>query len=432
MRKILNIVFFIGYLMFNISTYAEILVGSAKIPIDPFTSGLKVQLGGYGDRAGKPAEGVHDTTYAKVLILYQSRANEYLFIITMDVCHIPWSVVTNTIKKTNLPFLNEDNLIIMASHTHAGLEGMSMDERNILGNPHIGIFDPQMLDFVSSKLAELIKNGLRELYPVSFSSKTIEVKGLNKNRRNENSPTDTTLNILRFDRDGNPWIIFVNFTAHETIMTPNEMLLSAGYPGIIQRTIETFYPGTTCMFSNGAEGDVAPTGYFGASAWEKMENYGLTLAKVIIDNLLLMNSKTIEKFQHEVLWVQLPEKTFSPDFFKIAGDEYQVSEDTAKEILAKLFPDKAPMHAIRINDSAIITFPGEPITAIGLSVKDRLKSKGINCPILTSLTNDLIGYILTEDEYNKSGYEVTVSFYGPKLGELITNSAYQLVDRITK
>lgn len=407
----------------------EIFAGRAKISIEPFSQGLRVQLGGYGERAGRPAEGVHDTTYAKILTLHDSQNDKYLFLVTMDICHIPWSIVKRTVEKVNLPFLNENNLVIMASHSHAGLEGMSLDERNILNNPHIGIFDPKMLEFVTEQLSKLIKESLKELYPVTFSSTVIEVPGFNRNRRDEKLPTDTSLNIWRFDRDGSPWIIFVNFTAHETIMTPNEMLLSAGYPGIIQRVIEAFYPDSICMFSNGAEGDVAPAGYSGASQWEKMENYGVNLAKIAIDTIKNMTTNTITTFKHDYLWVKLPEKILAPDFFKIAGDEYKVSEEVAKEVANQLFPSEAPMHIIRLNESAIVTFPGEPITAIGLSVKNKLKEKGIKVPIVTALTNDLIGYILTEEEYNKSGYEVTASFYGPHLGRLMMNSAFELIER---
>ncbi|MCX8064790.1 MAG: neutral/alkaline non-lysosomal ceramidase N-terminal domain-containing protein [Candidatus Hydrogenedentes bacterium] len=422
------------YLLFSTmltsSVNSEILAGSSKISINPFPQGLNVQLGGYGERAGKPAEGVHDTTYAKALVLHDPYKNQYLFIITADICHIPWSVVKHTVAKAKLPYLNEDNLVIMASHTHAGLEGMSLDERNILQNQHIGIFDPKMLEFITSQLAILIKDSLKELHPVTFSSKAVEVVGLNKNRRNDKKPVDSTLNILRFDRNGAPWVIFVNYTAHETIMTPKEMLLSAGYPGIIQRIVEAFYPGSTCMFSNGAEGDVAPAGYSGSSAWEKMENYGIALSKVTLEALESMSTNPITSFNHEVLWVELPPKELAPDFLKIAGDEYRVPEEVARSVISQLFPDKAPIHGIRINSSAIITFPGEPISAIGLAVKQRMREKNIEHPVVVSLTNDLIGYILTEEEYSNSGYEVTASFYGSQLGALITQSAYTLIDKL--
>ncbi len=405
--------------------FAEVYAGISKVTINPIKHGLKVQLGGYGERQGKPALGTHDETWAKILTL--KNEGKYLFLITLDICHVPWSLVEHTVKKTHLPFINNDNIVIMASHTHAGLEGMSLDERNIVNNPNIGIFDAQVLEYISSQLSKGIQESARNLFPVTFSSGRIETKGFNKNRRDENLPTDPYLSVLRFDKDNKPWVVFVNFTAHETIMTPNEMLLSAGYPGIIQRTVEIFYPGVTCMFSNGAEGDVAPAGYQGSSSWESMENYGLSLARIVIDIIKDLKPEPIKIFKHNVLWKDLPGKQVAPDFFKIAGDEYNVSEEIVNAMINQLFPSKASFHLIQINDCGIVTFPGEPITEIGMNVKQKLINHGIKTPIVTSLTNDLIGYILTEKEYNKSGYEVTASFYGPELCKIILSTIDELI-----
>lgn len=406
---------------------AEICAGISRVSINPINQGLKVQLGGYGERQGKPALGTHDETWAKILTL--KNGNEYLFIITLDICHVPWCLVEHTIKKAELPFINQNNILMMSSHTHAGLEGMSIDERNIVNNPNIGIFDEEVLKYVSSQIAKGIQESIKNLSPVTFSAGRIATKGLNRNRRHEELPTDPYLTVLRFDKENKPWVIFINFTAHETIMTPNEMLLSAGYPGIIQRTIETFYPGTTCMFSNGAEGDVAPSGYKGTSAWESMENYGLNLAKLVIDIFKDLKPEPISLLKHDVLWKDLPPKKVAPDFFKIAGEEYNVSEEMVNAMINQLFPSKAPFHFIQINDCAIVTFPGEPITEIGMGVKQKLENQGIKIPVVTSLTNDLIGYILTEKEYQQSGYEVTASFYGPQLGEIVITTVDELIQR---
>ena len=45
---------------------------------------------------------------------------------------------------------------------------------------------------------------------------------------------------------------------------------------------------------------------------------------------------------------------------------------------------------------------------------------------MAALTNDHIGYILTADEYAKSGYELTASFYGPGLADTLLAAAEKL------
>jgi hypothetical protein len=91
-----------------------------------------------------------------------------------------------------------------------------------------------------------------------------------------------------------------------------------------------------------------------------------------------------------------------------------------------LFPEQAPIYALRVNGFEMITFPGEPICELGLAVKDALHKAGIAHPCVAALTTDQIGYILTKAEYQKSGYEVTASFYGDSLGQVLLEHAKSL------
>jgi hypothetical protein len=63
---------------------------------------------------------------------------------------------------------------------------------------------------------------------------------------------------------------------------------------------------------------------------------------------------------------------------------------------------------------------------LGLAVKEALRKAGIAQPCVAALTTDAIGYILTKEEYQKSGYEVTASFYGDGLGQLLLDHAKAL------
>ena len=49
------------------------------------------------------------------------------------------------------------------------------------------------------------------------------------------------------------------------------------------------------------------------------------------------------------------------------------------------------------------------ITAIGMAAKKALADAGVKHTAVMALTSEHIGYILTPEEYAKSGYEVTAS-----------------------
>jgi hypothetical protein len=66
---------------------------------------------------------------------------------------------------------------------------------------------------------------------------------------------------------------------------------------------------------------------------------------------------------------------------------------------------------LEINGVRMFCFPGEPGVELGLDLKKRFPGSWI-----LGLTNDHLGYFLTEEEYARGGYERLVSFYGPKMG----------------
>ena len=398
-----------------------LLAGAARASITPLEANLPTQLGGYGDRAGKPAEGVHDTLWAKALVF--DFGGEKYAVVTLDACHAPGCVLEEAVAKAGVPGLTADRVLMSSSHTHAGLEGMMLDRRNVAGNPHIGVFNEAVLDFVADRIAGALKEAAADLQPVTAGAAAEALPGMNRNRRDDTLPTDNDMTVLRFDRGGKPWAVFVNYTAHGTIMTPEIMLASGGWPGVMQRAVEEMMPGVLCLYANGAEGDVAPAGYTGGSRWEMAQQYGFRAALAAARIAGSLPTAPVARFSLRQQWVDLPAKAPAPDFLKIAGDEYKVTEEQLGMLLEALFPARAPLGLWRVNDFALMTFPGEPITAVGAAAKGFLRDGGARFPAVAALTNDHIGYILTAEEYAKSGYEVTASFYGPGLADTLLAAA---------
>lgn len=411
--------------------HAEFLAGTARASITPLEAGIPTQLGGYGARNGQPATGVHDTIHAKVIVLGSGESRAA--IVGLDICTTPWSLLEETVKKANVPGLTTETVLLCASHCHAGLEGMSMDRNNVLGNPHIGIFSEPVLEFVSDRIAGALREAAARLEPVTAGTGVAPLRGMNRNRRHEGAPTDEDLTVLRLDRaDGSPLAVVVNYTAHGTIMTEDIMQVSGGWAGAMQRTLEDLLGGdVTCVYTNGSEGDVAPKGYTGGSRFEMAEQYGRRVALAAGRLSEAIVTGPVRDFAMLSDRVVLPPRQASPDFMKIAGDEYNVDASQLDLALQVLFPAEAPIYGLRVDDFHLITVPGEPITAIGLAIKQALRAGGANHPVIASTTNAHIGYILTKEEYALSGYEVTASFYGDTLGAVFVEGASKLADRLT-
>ncbi len=412
--------------------HADLMAGTARASITPLEADIPTQLGGYGERNGVPATGIHDTIWAKVVVLQSGDALAAL--VGLDICTTPRSLVEATLEKAAIPGLTYDNVIMSASHDHAGLEGMSMDRNNVLGNPHIGLFSEDVLNFVSDRVALALKEAFGRLEPVTAGTAVAPLRGMNRNRRHEGAPTDEDMTIVRLDRaNGTPLALLVNYTAHGTIMTEEIMEISGGWAGVMQRTVEDLVGGDVlCLYTNGSEGDVAPRGYTGGSRFEMAEQYGRRVAMAASKLAEAIHTGPVTDFAVKTHWVSLPEKKPAPDFLKIAGDEYQVTEEQLAVALQVLFPSETPLYGLRINDFHMITIPGEPITAIGLAIKQALREGGSSHPIIAACTNDHIGYILTKEEYHLSGYEVTASFYGDGLGDLFVREGSAFAAELTK
>ena len=101
------------------------------------------------------------------------------------------------------------------------------------------------------------------------------------------------------------------------------------------------------------------------------------------------------------------------------GKEYGLDEDRINILLEQVFPVQTHVGACRLGDLLIVGAPGELIAELGLNIKDNLKTRGIKYPVIGGLANEWISYILSEEEYQKGGYESSVSFYGKDLGDVI-------------
>ncbi|MBX7256306.1 MAG: neutral/alkaline non-lysosomal ceramidase N-terminal domain-containing protein [Candidatus Hydrogenedentes bacterium] len=404
-------------------------VGVARVSINPMEANIPTQLGGYGAREGKPAIGTLDTIYGKVLLF--DNAGEKSALVTVDICSVPICLVEETLAKAKIDGLTLDRTLMTASHSHTGLEGYALDRRNVANNPNIGIFSEPMLNFVTDRLAEGLRQANAALQPVKAGSAAVDLPNMNRNRRNSN-PLDQQMTVLRLDTaSGAPLAVLVNYTAHGTFVDETDMLVSGEWAGSMQRTVEDLMGGgVTCLYTNGAEGDVSPRGADAGSHYEKAYNYGRKVGIAASRLAEAIPSEEVTAFAVQNVWVTLPERKAAPDFTKIAGDEYKVTQEEIDMMVKILFPEKAPLFTVRVNDFQLVSFPGEPISEIGLKVKDTLHAAGIENPCVAALTTDQIGYILTKDEYAKSGYEVTASFYGDSLGVLLTDEACKLATAV--
>ncbi len=388
-------------------------------------------LGGYGARMSKPAEGIHDDIRAKALVL--DDGNKKYAIVTLDILGLPPNVKPRVIEMLNKKEWTEENILFLPSHSHTSLEMFALNDKNIFDMAPIGIYQPLLLDYVVESLADLINSADQDLQPVKIGTSGKPVSGLNRNRRG-NPHVDNYLTVTRIDHlNGQPLSVMVNWTAHPTIMDEHDMLVSGGWPGYLQRELEAWIgQDVVAMYYNGAEGDQSVIASGAGSHYEKAEIYGREIAIEVKNIYQDIQPLEDAEFEYNYRVIQLPERKAHPDFMKTGGREYGLDEQKIQALLDQVFPEQTSVGACRLGELLIIGAPGEMIAELGLGIKDKLKEHGIKYPVIGGLANQWISYILSEEEYDKGGYEASVSFYGKELGNVMVKAMLDTAKPLVK
>jgi neutral ceramidase len=393
--------------------------GFATADITPDPAATAVPLAGYGAREGKPATGIHDRLHAKITFLRQG--TEVAAIVTTDLRSVTPELKEKILSQAATLGLSPKNILLCASHTHSGPAIFA----EAFWQFQFGKHDPAIVDAMATAIANALGEAAASVAPVEVGYAECPAPGFTRNRRweydtaareaaGEQPVIDPLLRVLRFDApDGSVRGILVNFPTHPTILGAENMQISADWPGVFQRDLEKAFPGSTALYSNGAEGDQAPAGAQGGDDWARVEDFGHRLAEVAGACARGIDTQPTDVLASILQTPELPPITFSEAAQK---GPYTMLAEVARQDL----PRHATLQIIRVGNTALAGLPGEPIHDVGLAVRTALTDAGLEHPVVIGLANDYIGYLVTAPEYAHGGYEVDQrSYYGPGLGDFL-------------
>ncbi len=386
---------------------------------------MKYTLGGYGERMNKPATAVHDPIFAKALVV--KKDNTKFAIVTLDILGLPTNVKVDLMKRLSKEGWSAENIMLLPSHSHGSLEMAAINSKNKLNSPQIGIFQPELLEFLLMQLETLIKSADQNYQSVKIGTASQQIEGLNRNRRKD-PDVDRDMTVTRVDlENGKPLAVLVNWTAHPTFIGGKDMQVSAEWPGYLQSELQKMIGNNvTTMYYNGAEGDQSPVLDASGDAYTKIQIYGKHVAEKAFGIYKTIKPKVVKIFNFQYQTIVLPEHQAHPSFMKTGGEEYGLNEQTVKVVMNMLAPVKVGISAVRIGNLVIAGVPGEMTAVLGKQVKTNLKNAGAKCVAIGGLANEWISYILDKEQYlHGEGYESSVSFFGPDLGQL-------MVDKVTQ
>lgn len=365
-------------------------------------------LGGYTARHGEVMSGIGDHLFARGLILRQG--NRKVAIVACEMLTTPESLYREV--KSRLP--SDVELFLAATHTHSAPDSQMLNDRMTFQIPGIASYRPRWLTWYSDMIAKAAQTqGVGEVTPiVGCVESHVDA---NRARRKFGDP-DQTFTWLS-SKSGKH--LLAEYAAHGTLYSETENVTRGDWPGILADRLEA-------PVLVGAIGDVSPKAD-GADATARCENLVEELLSTLPGGLtdIFEPSDHIDFLERSI---ELRKPTPHPTFAR----EYKIPSSLAIGLVQKFAPTQASVSAIRIGRLAIVGIPGEPTSHLGRQIRDYGRSLGFHSVLVISHVNGWMGYILDPSDYDRGGYEATLSFYGREEGAKVVQAACDALRDLTR
>jgi len=226
------------------------------------------------------------------------------------------------------------------------------------------------------------------------------------------------------------------------VLSGDNYLLSADYPGLAERLLEKEFGGMA-LFVNGAQGTMDIDGLRDRD-WEGRERTGQALATAVSEtarHITPLNGATIHGMS---ITYHIPARkisdeklTWAEEILEQTGGQLQALADgVGDDYKAKLYKE---LHDIQdqdiqveqlcfaIDGTALLSFPGEMFTEIGMAIK---KQSPFERTYIVGIANGCIGYVPTRKAIDEGGYAVDTRRVDVRSEEIITEKSLAILNKL--
>jgi hypothetical protein len=329
-------------------------VGTAVASISPENeTGLNME--GFEPRL---SIGIHDTLSSRCIIIADD--SNIVALIALDLIGIKKDQINELKAEINQSTgLKKENIFIHAIHTHSGPSMMDDKvNRNFLSSVYQNTKEAtvQALKTIENVKA-IVKSGISDV-------KTV-------NRRNPLRSVENEFYILEFQNKAKQNVASIlNFGCHPVVLGPNNYKLSADYVHYLRNAVENELGGIA-IFLNGSSGNINPARNREGNPYDRSEGT-FEMAKAFGEDLANDMLHNYSKYDTASVTIRAVSK--------------QVGYSSQYTFISIL--------DLGIIQMAMV--PGEAFESFGESIQELLPG---SYKLLISMTNDFIGYIVPEDEW---------------------------------
>ncbi|MCH8978524.1 MAG: hypothetical protein IH945_04690 [Armatimonadetes bacterium] len=347
-------------------------------------------LGGYTARNGANFEPGGDKLFARTLLLEAGGGR--VAIVSLESLTIPASLAREVAKR--LPA--DMRLMLVATHTHSAPDSQMLNDRMTFKVPGIASFSRRWLGWYADRIAEGVASAAMA-DPKNGAELRLAWADVAANRaRRDGATPGKAATWALFRRKP----VLTVYAAHGTVLDETRMTLSGDWPGAYSAAVGGLVlPGPIGDVSPDVEGDDSVGNL--ASMVERLKS-GLAEARVMD----MWGSDSVLVFVQEA--IELDPAVPHPEF----AEAYGAASPLDQVLVSRFAPKRAQVTVVLLGRLLLIGIPGEPTSDVGRKVQVMARSMGFPHSVVISHCNGWIGYILEPDDYDRGGYEATLSFNG--------------------
>ena len=372
----------------------------------------------------------------------------YVYWIGMDNGNVP-QVVRKRLydrlkEKTDL--LDEDALIISATHTHSGprfTKGMYSCRAAKEENCYMGF-----VDYCADRMYDLFFELERHLRPFSAEIAVVPVEGCYGNRNDLSLPADKDINLIAFnDEEGERIGMWMEMTTHSTIIFPKNPRISGDFVGNVKTKVSEYFDCPVMPFV-GCAGDSSTRctrkrSDDPALDYAELNRLVNEVSEQVKDKAafeeLVIDRFEAAKMELSYSYVQDPESMRR----RLVLLEKQIEEEKNPQQLRLLLQSKQSLEkrilgpfeaedvlvgrAYNFGELKFGVFPGEPVASLGLQI---ISHKPHDHRLVLGYTPDGVGYLVEKEEYGKN-FESINSKIPVGLPEVLTEMIRKKVEEFS-
>lgn len=417
----------------------------AGVAVRNVTPDSPIRMSGFAARTG-PSAGIHDEITVRALVV------EHTALLAVDVVGLHEDFCAR-VREASRPTI--DHVVLHATHTHSGPSSIP----GRLG----GEVDAEWLEQLEAACSEAITRAAARREPVTITAGYGADPDVARNRRRPDGPVDRSLPLVRFEReDGSALALLVSYACHPVVLSSENLLLSADYPGVVRERLEAA-TGATALFATSCAGDLNTGHPLGRRpdvtdpspqsprTFEQCELIGGVIADSALQAVL--QGKVAEVTARSGM-VSLPLGASPPAQLNVDAARwaesarrcspedrplYEIWERWARDMAqgaatARLRDWTARVSVLTWGPAVIVTLPGEPFCSASQAIRKQITAlTGARAVLVLGYCDGSPGYLPSRQEYTWGGYEVEEAhrYYGMP-GPFTAGSLERLVEEAVR